>query len=239
MVELASTSPAARHSAPPIDQRARLAPALAWCGIVGPALIITITALAAAQSGTFDPVSDTVSDLAAQDAPDTLLVRAGMFAFGALTMAFAAGLAATLGESAPLARIALSTYGAGVALGGVFQDHSEAPGIPKNREGFLHNTVILIAIAALAIGMMAAVLTARGEPTRTRFSSLSLALLLIILVSGSAFLLGPSAYEGLFELVTFGAALAWLVAGAVHTLTATPGTIAAEAQIRIGRWVEG
>jgi hypothetical protein len=62
--------------------------------------------------------------------------------------AFAYGLLRVIGPPGVLVWTALSVFGTAGAASGFAQDYSEAPGAPRNLEGFLHNTFVIVAVSA-------------------------------------------------------------------------------------------
>lgn len=189
-----------------------------WCGIAGPLLVFLTAVLAVTWSPGYNPLSDTISDLAAQDAPHPQLMRAGLIAFGLLTVAFAAGLATTVAVQAGLMHGLVSGFGLGVTLLGIFQDYSEAPGAPRNLEGFLHNTFGLVAIASLLGSMIILEMNTREDARWRPFAETNRVTMLIVLITAALFLRGPKRVEGLDELILFGATLAWMGRLARHAL---------------------
>ena len=192
--------------------------ALVWCGIVGPVVVFVIAVIAAARTPAYNPIADTISDLAAQGAPRPLLMRVGLIVFGSLTIAFATGLPATMAARARLMRVFLSAFGVCVVLLGIFQDYSEAPGAPRNSEGFLHNTFGLISIASLLGAMLVLALITRADTRWRPLAESNYILSLIVLIAAVMFSWGPTRFEGLAELVLFSAALAWMGMVTRHAL---------------------
>jgi hypothetical membrane protein len=192
---------------------------LVWCGIAGPALVAVIAVVAAIRSPGYSPLSDTISDLAAQDAPHSLVMRTGLVIFGLLTIAFAAGLAASIAVRARFLQLLIALFGLCIVLLGIFQDYSEVPGAPRNREGYLHNSFGLIAIASLLGAMIVLGSVAREDPRWRPFAEVNRVTLLIVLITATLFLRGPKETEGLYELVLFGAALVWMARIALSVLS--------------------
>lgn len=191
---------------------------LLWLGIAGALMIIPVSAIAALRARRHSLLSDTISDLAAQDAPSATFMRIGLILFGVCVLAFAAGIGQTVPRSGTGLWITLSVFGACVVLVGIFQDYSEVPGTARNREGYLHNSFGLLAIGGLVLSMViAAVISSRSDQWRGLLPITSVCLLMIV-VSGSAFTWGSERYEGLAELIVYGAALVWLLTGACFGL---------------------
>ena len=227
---------------PPFPQPMRRSGAVAWLrtavagracqwglclGLVAPLAILLVGALAIRQADGHSLVTDTISDLSAQDSADPDLMRAGMIGFGLAMVAFGSAVALALPVTRRAERLALPVFGASVALAGYFRDHSEAAGVGKNREGFLHNTFGNIAIVSLVVAMFSVYVVSRDQPIWRTTRRISIVALVLVTVSGAVFSLAPVTDRGAIELVLACGALCWIFATAWRALSASRGSPAA------------
>jgi hypothetical membrane protein len=192
--------------------RRRAAFAILILGQVAPPAIMLITAIAIRQADGHSLLSDTFSDLAAQDALHPELMRVGMIGFGLAVAAFGAAVARLLPARVRFEDWALPAFGVAIVLAGVFRDYGGTPGAPRNREGFLHNSFGIVAIVSLLVAMLSVFISSKDcLPWRT-VRTVTFMALVTVAVSGSFFMFGPATDRGAAELVLAGAALSWIYA---------------------------
>ena len=86
-----------------------------WAGIAGPVVFILSWVVAGAMRAGYDPVTDSISELAALDTSNRLIVTFGMIAFGLSAVLFGMGMRRRLGRRAGAALLIAGVSSLGVA----------------------------------------------------------------------------------------------------------------------------
>lgn len=192
--------------------------ALIWFGVLSPSLIVILGTLAVAQADNHSLMSDTFSDLSAQDAPNPWLMRIGMLSFGTGAALFGRGLGAARVTAARILQPLLVVFGLSVVTAGLFRDHSEAPGVPHNLEGNIHNLAGAIAVLSVLLAMVTcAVARFRVKRNRTMLV-LDLLLCTTVVIGLLLYTFGTKSREGAAESVAYVAILAWMFSTARNLL---------------------
>ncbi len=203
-----SASPAPKS---PLSAHQRVTKALLWLGIASPVMIICLGLTAIGLASDHKLVSDTFSDLAAQDAPRANLMRFSMFIFGLSVSLFGFGLIRVYSDRNRASAYLVTGFGFAVALSGWFRDHSEVSGVPHNREGRMHNGIAILAICLIFAAMVVQLGRFTPSKDQSRDSWLISLLLLVVLVGGVVFAAGPAEMGGAAELSIYVAVLTFLV----------------------------
>lgn len=191
------TTPARREVRAPVP----------WWGLVSSAaapvfLIGGWTVAAARQQGAFDPVVETISELAAHGAEDRWVMTTALTALGLCHLTTAAALR----ESAPLGRAILAGGGVATVLVAVFP-------LPADESGSVAHTVAA-GSAFVALAVWPAVAWRRGAPGPLRpVASVAAATVLLGLVGWfGAELAADGTRVGLAERAAAGAQSLWPLA---------------------------
>ena len=155
-------SPLARGRVSPLA-RGRLSQ-LAWAGILGPVLFtVGFLAQEALRRGEYDPVSETVSALAA--GPNGWIQHINFVVFGVLTMAFAVGLHHGLrpGKAGIAGPALLFTSGIGLVLAAVFPLREDAAGVTYDPGGHIVAGITFFLSSALGLIVVSRRLASDGR----------------------------------------------------------------------------
>jgi hypothetical protein len=183
------------------------------CGLTAPLVYFAVVVMAGLAPG-YSHLGQPISALYATGMPHGAQVATGFALYNLLVLGFAAGL-----RLWPRVALALAVTGlAGLVLALVPMD---AAGAPMSPAGILH--IILAAISSLAsmatMLLAALALNATGHRRAARLTGLALAL---VFVSGGIAAMATAngwPLAGLYERLTIGSYLAWLLALALSLLS--------------------
>jgi len=107
----------------------------------------------------------------------------------------------------------------------VFRDYNRSPWMPRNQEGFLHNTFATIAVFSVLATILAISIALRSQDGWAHLSAPGLAVMIVVALAGLAFTWGPDSHDGLAErmlaAVAFGY-LAWVSLTALDQVQGVP-----------------
>jgi hypothetical membrane protein len=204
-----------------LERELRFTRGLLTFGIIAPVVTVTVIAVMAARTPGYRHVRDTVSDLAAQGVADAGIVMAAIFTIGIMVDLFAYGLLRAIDRNGVLIWASLTVFGTSGALSGLAQDYSEEPGVPRNLEGFLHNTFTLIAVIGLISAMLLLAWMAPRMPGWQRMTKWSLVTAIGVTSFGLIFLAAPESVQGLVQRCIYFFAITWFVLTASTALRTT------------------
>ncbi|MBI2830076.1 MAG: DUF998 domain-containing protein [Chloroflexi bacterium] len=190
-------------------------------GVAAPLLLATVILVAGLLTPGYNPLSETVSRLAIDGRPYSVLVNAGFVAYGILINGFAYGLYQRIKFYlyARFVWLLLAMYGIGMLLIGIFHDTSKGPGTSINPGTALHGVFSLTAVLALVSGIAAFSVLTYKTPAWRGFCRLSRAIiLLILLLSLVSHTDALKVTEGLWQRLTHLVLLTWVEFAALRAL---------------------
>jgi hypothetical membrane protein len=147
---------------------------LLWVGAMAPPVVVAFALLGAAVTPGYSHVSDTVSQLAAREAPHPGVMQLGLLLWGLLLEGFAWGLyRSRRGRGAKAVMMLLLISGASVQLAALVRDDPNIHGAASTVEGAVHGLLASIAFLSIvaAIVMFSRHMCAdSGSNTVRRFS---------------------------------------------------------------------
>ncbi len=141
---------------------------LASCGIAGPLIYVAVVAVLGYLYPGYSPVSQTMSELGAADAPYPIVMNvAGLGLLGVLVMAFAAGMFHGFRESrySMVATVLMAASGASLVMAGIY--HSDPNGAATSATGLVH-AAFAGTTAASGVASMLAISLAMQKDSRWR-----------------------------------------------------------------------
>lgn len=189
------------------------------CGVVAPPLFAAVVASLGALRPGYDHVTMVMSRLGEQGAPNALAMGVlGFGLLGALTLAFAAGLARLAEGRLEKAGAALLALSAVAVLGvGVFAcDPGCGPGSPR---AALHSASAAVTGAAMLLALLAFVMDARQKADRPG-AAVALACFLVMGAAGLLFTAKLVPWVGAMQRVSLGAPAVWMAFAALRALRA-------------------
>ena len=201
---------------------------LATCGMAAPPLLVAFIVVAAAVTPGYSHISDTVSQLGAQDRLYPWVMSMGFIVYGLLIFCLNYGLyrESRRGLAPKASFVSLSIYGLGVLLSGFFQDSSKAPGVTANLESNLHSIFAMIGFFGLVVGMWLFARMVHLDPNWRGYTQLSISIAVLNLGLSLLFLMeGFRSFEGLLQRSFYLLTLVWIsaVSWRLYQLSRSPG----------------
>ncbi|MGD9712327.1 MAG: DUF998 domain-containing protein [Thermomicrobiales bacterium] len=179
-------------------------------GALAPLLFLPLLLIAGRFTPGYGHMSSTFSDAASQGSPRPEFVTAGLVIVALCLMMTAVGLARTMPAHQLLVRTSLAISAAGILATAAFQDYNRASGVPRNREGMLHNAFAIVTIFAIEITILVVWRAIRYDQSWHHLSMPAMASFVIVAMAGVAFNYGPDSHDGLAERVLAGTAFLFL-----------------------------
>lgn len=191
-----------------------------WSGMIAVAGYVGATVLGGVLDPEYSHLRDAISTLTAAGAPDRVLLGALYVGYNLLLAGFALAVyRSSAGGRLLLAATVLFALGSVSGIGQVTAFPQDAPGSPLTGPGTMH--LVLAGVSSL-VTVACAVLYWRGfrtDPVWRPMSRVSLAAAIVILASAPGAVVtvgGP--VQGLFERVTIGAFMVWIIVLSAHAL---------------------
>lgn len=212
---------------------------LLLAGALTPVFFAPLVVLAGRMTHGYGHMSSTFSDASAQGAPHPEIIVLGLIIAACCLLLSGAGLARILPGRQMLVQIGLSVSALGIFATAIFQDYDRTSGVPRNREGMLHNAFASITVFAIlaTIGLIA--MAVRSDPGWRWLALPAAAAFVIVALAGIAFNFGPDSHDGLAERVLAGTAFGLLSLLCLHGMAQlekeqTPATFPARIPAPIG-----
>lgn len=181
-------------------------------GAIAPLLFVPFLLIGGYRTPRYGHISSTFSDAASQGAPHPVYVTMGLIAVAICLSMAALGLARTLPARQVLTAACLIVSAAGILGTAIFRDYNRAAAVPRNREGFLHNSFAIVTILAIELTILVIWNAVQQDDAWRHMAMPALFSFVIVALSGIAFNFGPDSHDGLAERILAGTAFVFLSA---------------------------
>jgi hypothetical membrane protein len=183
-------------------------------GIIGPILFTTIVIILGELSPGYDHLTQAISALGENGAPNGATMDANFIVFGVLTLVFASGLY-RYDRTVRAGSVAVLTYGLGAILAAFFHCDPGCPALSGSTSQMVHNLDALISFVALSIAPLLVWRSSKKDSRWRSVSNYSLALgsvaisLFGLYLAVDVLVLSP--FTGLLQRLFLAPLFAWMI----------------------------
>jgi hypothetical membrane protein len=179
-------------------------------GIIAPLGFLPFLILASHATPGYGHMASTFSDASSQGAPRPEFMIAGLSFVSVCLLLAAFGLGRRLPRGGRVVRAGMALTSFSILMTAVFRDYNRSSWVPRNREGYLHNTFATIAVFSVLATILAISVALRSQDDWAHLSAPGLAVMIVVALAGLAFTWGPDSHDGLAERMLAGAAFSYL-----------------------------
>jgi hypothetical membrane protein len=197
----------------------RFPAALLSAGLIAPFVFAPFVIWAGWVTPGYSQIASTFSDSAAQGQPHPEIMACGLLLLGMLLAFFAIGCFLTMPRYNRLVFSPLMLSAIAIGATGMFHDYDRSPGVPRNFEGYLHNTFAAVAILSATAAILLSGFAARRQPGWGHLFLPAIGFAIASGVCGYLFQTVSDARDGLAERGFATVALGWTVIVALTALS--------------------
>jgi hypothetical membrane protein len=197
----------------------RLTGALLCAGLLAPIVFAPFVIWAGMITPGYSHISSTFSDSAAQGQPHPEIMGIGLLLLGILLAFFAIGCLLAFPRYNRLVFTPLLLTAFAIGGTGMFHDYDRTPGVPRNLEGYLHNSFAVLAILSAVVAILVSGLACRRQPGWSNLALPAVGFAIGAGLCGYLFENVSDARDGLAERGFAVFALSWVVIVALTALS--------------------